>query len=922
MGEQRADMVSRSIIISLAIIALAHAVPRSADVVVPEDIELVEQGSHGFSDHDGYSTDEGSDHESHDEYSGDESGSGEVSPAQSSLLENIGKITKEADKLTHSTHGSSTQVDEQSNQIGALKKQLAHVKESFEQTAPNDGGAADLTSAKATAKDAITQAVTTMKTSVTDGFTTSKAAVVELEGAISTVERTIPTTELESIKVKSDEWCSSKTALDTAISEHTAAVIEFNNAAAPTLDPSLLAMSNFGPVTTCDLSVGESEACSTSWSCNLAQNVENAISAARTTYHTAIWDKKNKEDTKDTATETNTGKQSSFLTAIETTIAAEIAHCTGNDNIHASAVNAFNAVNTDRAAMYRQLTVVQCHVNHLDESDTSAVAVPEAATVGDTSTSAVDCVSKIKTKAQIKSSRFPDEALSGHASTCPTQTAYMNQIKAYGHPDMNLSDGWTPGATTCASVASHGGSSNAFSYVSNAAACSTECGQAGSEVVKYNCAKSDGTVVDTANCVGLTLPTDYTEACAATAACAACSLGDMTVAGLVGSSNKIKTMHMRFNEKEAREWGTVDTQYWHNNLGRTTYRTQTALWPEGCMEACCSVATCNGFGFYKGDCTLSTSATYDTLDNIPTHISRHGPWGQPGNSIAFFPMLRTTPAETPGASDSFTCETQGNAEFDNDKCLQDSSGFGTTDTCASSVDKCTSDSKDMHRCCSKACSVTAVCSLNVCNALAGAGDCSSLPLDCDVQVDGTTYNCLCETPFDISTKTPSCEIQKVCMDVPGLTVGSEVCYYGNEANTPDVCKELKAVNAQFCDNDGSTHCIRPQTLAEAKAIAQDQKEAQTTKVEQKKKLSIATLAGESNSEASIRAKLPAVVAELMQGTGELSQLLLSMQAKYRVQAMSTHQLEKIPVPKLLRYVERAIGHKEDSINGVGSDSVA
>merc|ERR1712086_1030716 len=81
MGEQRADMVSRSIIISLAIIALAHAVPRSADVVVPED--------------------------------------NAVSPAQSSLLENIGKITKEADKLTHSTHGSSTQVDEQSKQIGS-----------------------------------------------------------------------------------------------------------------------------------------------------------------------------------------------------------------------------------------------------------------------------------------------------------------------------------------------------------------------------------------------------------------------------------------------------------------------------------------------------------------------------------------------------------------------------------------------------------------------------------------------------------------------------------------------------------------------------------------------------------------------------------------------------------------------------------
>merc|ERR1711935_508121 len=186
MGIDRANMVSRSIIISLAIIAFAHAITMSSDVVVPEN--------------------------------------NVVSPAHSSLLENIGKVTKEADKLTHSTHGSSTQVDEQSNQIVALKKQLAHIKENFEQTAPDDGGAADLASANTTAKEAITQAVTTMKTSVTGGFTTAKAAVVELEGAISTVERTIPTIELELIKVKSDEWCSSKTALDTASSEYDAAV--------------------------------------------------------------------------------------------------------------------------------------------------------------------------------------------------------------------------------------------------------------------------------------------------------------------------------------------------------------------------------------------------------------------------------------------------------------------------------------------------------------------------------------------------------------------------------------------------------------------------------------------------------------------------------------------------------------------------
>ena len=235
----------------------------------------------------------------------------------------------------------------------------------------------------------------------------------------------------------------------------------FDEAATPTLDASLLAMSNFGPVTACDLNVGESEDCSANWSPNLAQSVQNAISTARTTYHTAIWNKKNKEDTKTTAIETNTGKQSSFLTAVETTVDAQIAHCTGNDGIHASAVNAFNAVNARRAAMYHQLTVLQCHVNHLDEGGSSAV--PEAATQGAISTSAADCVSKIKTQAQIRSARFPDEALSGHASTCPTQADYMNQIKAFG--DMKLSDQWTPGATTCAAVATHGGSSSSFSNV-------------------------------------------------------------------------------------------------------------------------------------------------------------------------------------------------------------------------------------------------------------------------------------------------------------------------------------------------------------------------------------------------------------------------------------------------------------------------
>jgi len=47
--------------------------------------------------------------------------------------------------------------------------------------------------------------------------------------------------------------------------------------------------------------------------------------------------------------------------------------------------------------------------------------------------------------------------------------------------------------------------------------------------------------------------------------------------------------------------------------------------------------------------------------------------------------------------------------------------------------------------------------------------------------------------------------------------------------------------------DGSTHCIRPQTVAEATVVAQDQKEADTPKAEKKKEDSSALLAAEGSA---------------------------------------------------------------------------
>merc|ERR1719204_803984 len=75
-----------------------------------------------------------------------------------------------------------------------------------------------------------------------------------------------------------------------------------------------------------------------------------------------------------------------------------------------------------------------------------------------------------------------------------------------------------------------------------------------------------------------------------------------------------------------------------------TYVSQTSLWPEGCMNACCANPACQSFMFYKGECTLYSVATSAGMDDILGHSSRQGPWGintgGPGYSIAFWEMSR------------------------------------------------------------------------------------------------------------------------------------------------------------------------------------------------------------------------------------------------------------------------------------------
>jgi len=65
--------------------------------------------------------------------------------------------------------------------------------------------------------------------------------------------------------------------------------------------------------------------------------------------------------------------------------------------------------------------------------------------------------------------------------------------------------------------------------------------------------------------------------------------------------------------------------------------------------------------------------------------------------------------------------------FDDDGCLAQSPNWGSSYTCAGGASYCSVWAKDMHRCCSKTCSVDAVRDDASCNGLSAQGTCGNYP---------------------------------------------------------------------------------------------------------------------------------------------------------------------------------------------------
>jgi len=256
---------------------------------------------------------------------------------------------------------------------------------------------------------------------------------------------------------------------------------------------------------------------------------------------------------------------------------------------------------------------------------------------------------------------------------------------------------------------------------------------------------------------------------------------------------------------------------------------------------------------------------------------------------------------------SGTCDTMGGAMFDNDLCLQQSTAFGASDTCADSAHLCSSYDRDMHRCCSKTCGVPTACSINVCNALQGEGDCSGLPVDCGSTVDGSQFNCFCQTPFDNSDMTPSCGALGVCADHATISAGTEACY--NSATASAVCEDFTSSQG-WCSS--MSHCIQPLTLAQGTAIAREEKDIHSDAAVRKREESWDKLTGEQAAVTGIRHKVSqlGLPVELTQQASDLLQeaaagpLLSSRHYK--------HNNSKNTIQSLLQHIEATISREEES----------
>lgn len=337
------------------------------------------------------------------------------------------------------------------------------------------------------------------------------------------------------------------------------------------------------------------------------------------------------------------------------------------------------------------------------------------------------------------------------------------------------------------------------------------------------------------------------------------------------------------------------------DIARATAKLETRNFQEVSSGTC---ASHNMKPVEKADCVLAAMILHKTSVKTVTEPAK--------TTSADYPLgcIYSAASETLSVSSGTAglleseCDTMGGSIFDNDLCLQQSASFGASDTCADSAHLCSSHAKDMHRCCSKTCNVPTACSINACNALQGEGGCSGLPVDCGSTIDGSQYHCLCQTPFDYSDVTPSCGALDVCDAT--ISVGAEACY--NSVTASAVCKDF-ASNQGWCSS--MNHCIKPLTLSQGTAIADQEREIHSDAAERKREQSWSKLSGEQAAVTAMRQKVGQLGLPF-EATQQAGDLLQEAAAGPLLSSRHYNNNNNSTISSLMQHIAATISREEES----------
>jgi len=355
--------------------------------------------------------------------------------------------------------------DTHKHQLGVIQTKLEAIETSHKGYNGNGGGAEDLASRVSTATTDISNAVKTMQEGLESDHALGKTEIKALYDAIDKTADITPA-EKEAVKQKAKTWCEKKQDYDNKKGTYDNAVSDRNgkDGSADTGLNTLKEIFGDTSVTSCSKASYPNTQCPDLAQCTdldkftVVATLVTKLNDARKAYRLAQIAEADAKGPMDDAEAANTQAKDAFKQMITDYVQSKFDECGGSKStLYTTAKSAFSEQNTQRAKMYHALGQVQCYIQHIDNHDSTSKALTAQSvpkTSGASATSAADCVSAMKTAAEIKAAKFTEYTNSGSVSGCKTKAELEKQISDYGNLQLTK-DVWAPITSTCDAVNAH-----------------------------------------------------------------------------------------------------------------------------------------------------------------------------------------------------------------------------------------------------------------------------------------------------------------------------------------------------------------------------------------------------------------------------------------------------------------------------------